>query len=38
MFDKFSEYHKKILVGEFNAKVEREDIFKPPTGMKFIQN
>jgi hypothetical protein len=25
----FPKYHKKILLGDFNAKVGREDIFKP---------
>jgi hypothetical protein len=29
MFDKFQKYHMKILLGDFNAKVGREDIFKP---------
>jgi exonuclease III len=29
VFDKFPKYHMKILVGDFNANVEREDIFKP---------
>jgi hypothetical protein len=29
VFDKFPKYHMKILVGDFNAKVDREDIFKP---------
>jgi hypothetical protein len=28
-FDKFPKYHMKILLGDFNAKVGREDIFKP---------
>jgi exonuclease III len=28
MFDHFSKYHMKILFGDFNAKLEREDIFK----------
>jgi hypothetical protein len=32
VFDKFSKYHMKILLGDFNAKVGREDIFKPTTG------
>jgi hypothetical protein len=27
--DKFPKYHKKILLGDFNAKVGKEDIFKP---------
>jgi hypothetical protein len=29
MLDKFPKYHMKILLGYFNAKVGREDIFKP---------
>jgi hypothetical protein len=29
VFDKFPKCHMKILLGEFNAKVGREDIFKP---------
>jgi exonuclease III len=29
VFDKFSKYHMNILLGDFNAKVGREDIFKP---------
>jgi hypothetical protein len=29
VFDKFPKYHMKILLGEFNAKVDWEDIFKP---------
>jgi endonuclease/exonuclease/phosphatase (EEP) superfamily protein YafD len=29
VFDQFSRYHMKILLGDFNAKVGREDIFKP---------
>jgi hypothetical protein len=29
MFDKFPKYHMKILLGDFNAKVGWEDIFKP---------
>jgi hypothetical protein len=29
VFDQFPRYHMKILVGDFNAKVGREDIFKP---------
>jgi hypothetical protein len=31
MFDKFPKYYTKMLLGDFNAKVGREDIFKPPT-------
>jgi hypothetical protein len=29
VFDKFPKYHMKIPLGDFNAKVGREDIFKP---------
>jgi exonuclease III len=29
VFDKFPRYHTKILLGDLNAKVGREDIFKP---------
>jgi exonuclease III len=29
VFDKFPKCHMKILLGDFNAKVGREDIFKP---------
>jgi hypothetical protein len=29
IFDKFTKYHMKILLGDLNAKVGREDIFKP---------
>jgi hypothetical protein len=29
VFDKLPKYHMKILLGDFNAKVSREDIFKP---------
>jgi hypothetical protein len=32
VFDKFPKYHMKILLGNFNAKVGREDIFKPTIG------
>jgi hypothetical protein len=32
VFDKFPKYHMKILLGDFNAKVSREDIFKPTIG------
>jgi hypothetical protein len=31
-FDKFPKYHMKILLGDFSAKVVREDIFKPTVG------
>jgi hypothetical protein len=29
VFSKFPKYHTKILLRDFNAKVGREDIFKP---------
>jgi hypothetical protein len=32
VFDKFPKYHMKILLGDFNAKVGREYIFKPTVG------
>jgi hypothetical protein len=35
-FDKFPKYLIKILVGHFNAKVGREDIFKPTIGNESL--
>jgi hypothetical protein len=32
VFDKLPKYHMKILLGYFNAKVGKEDIFKPTIG------
>ena len=32
IFDHFPRYHMKILLGDFNAKVGRENIFKPTIG------
>jgi hypothetical protein len=32
IFGKIPKDHMKILLGDFNAKVGREDIFKPTTG------
>jgi exonuclease III len=37
VFDKFPKYHIKILLGDFNAKVEREDIFKPTIRNESLQ-
>ena len=34
VFDHFPRYHMKILLGDFNAKVGRENIFKPKLGMR----
>jgi hypothetical protein len=36
VFDKFPIYHMKILLGDFNAKVGREDIFKPTIGNESL--
>jgi exonuclease III len=32
IFDKFPKYHMKILLGDLNAKIGKEDIFKPTIG------
>jgi hypothetical protein len=29
-------YHMKIMLGDFSTKLEREDIFKPTTGIKNL--
>jgi uncharacterized protein YcsI (UPF0317 family) len=34
--DKFPRYHMKTLLGDFNAKVGREDIFKPSFGIESL--
>jgi exonuclease III len=36
VFDKFPKYHMKILLGDFNAKVCREDILKPTIGNESL--
>jgi exonuclease III len=36
VFDKFPKYHMKILLGDFNAKVGKEDIFKPTIGNESL--
>src|SRR5215468_8482501 len=36
VFDHFPKYHIKILLGDFNAKVGREDIFKPTIGNESL--
>jgi exonuclease III len=36
IFDKFSKYHMKILLGDFNAKVDRQDICKPTTANESL--
>jgi hypothetical protein len=34
VFDKFPKYCMKMLLGDFSAKVGREDVFKPTVGMR----
>jgi hypothetical protein len=36
VFDQFPMYHMKILLGDFNAKVGRGDIFKPIIGNEHL--
>jgi hypothetical protein len=36
VLDKFPKYHMKILLGDFSAKVGREDIFKPTIGNESL--
>jgi hypothetical protein len=36
VFDKFLKYDMKILLGDFNSKVGREDIFKPTIGKETL--
>jgi hypothetical protein len=36
VFAKFPKHHMKILLGDFNAKVGREDIFKPTIGNESL--
>jgi endonuclease/exonuclease/phosphatase family metal-dependent hydrolase len=36
VFNHFAKYHMKILLGDFNAKVGREDTFKPITGNESL--
>jgi exonuclease III len=37
VLDNFSEYHMKILLGDFNAKLGREDIFKLAVGNESLR-
>ena len=36
MFDHYLKYHMKILLGDFNVKVGRENIFKPTTRQESL--
>jgi hypothetical protein len=36
VFDNYHKYHMNILLGDFNAKVERENIFKPTIGKESL--
>jgi hypothetical protein len=36
VFDQYPRYHMNILLGDFNAKVGREDIFKPMSGSESL--
>ena len=36
VFDHFPTYYIKILLGDFNAKLGREDIFKPIIGQESL--
>jgi len=36
VFHQFPKYHMKILLGDFSAKVGREDIFKPTFGNESL--
>jgi len=36
VFDHYLKYHMKILLGDFNVKVGRENIFKPTTRQESL--
>jgi exonuclease III len=36
VFDHLSKYNLKIMLGDFNAKLEKEDIFKPAIGNESL--
>jgi hypothetical protein len=36
VFDQFPRYDLKVILGDFNAKVGRENIFKPTTGNESL--
>ena len=37
VFEHFPKYHMNIQLGDFNAKLEREDIFKPTIGTEILR-
>ena len=37
VFDHFPKYHMKMLLGDFNAKVGRVNIFKPRIGRESLR-
>jgi Exonuclease III len=37
LFDQVPMYHKKILLGDFNAKIERENIFQTTIGTQSVR-
>ena len=36
VFYQFPKYHKKIILGDFNAKVGRQNVFKPTIGNESL--
>ena len=38
VLDQFPKYYMKILLGDFNAKLGREDIFKPIIGQESLHH
>jgi exonuclease III len=38
VFDKFPKYHMKVLLGDYNVKVGREDLFKPTIGNESLHD
>jgi hypothetical protein len=36
VFDHFPKYHTRILLGDFKAKLARNDTFKPTSGNKSL--
>jgi exonuclease III len=36
VFNKFPKYYMKIVLGDFNSKIDREDIFKPTVGNESL--